>query len=526
LDLINNKQKYILSFLILLFSLFAWLNRFIQDDAFISFRYAHNLAEGFGLVYNPGERVEGYSNFLWTIILSIPHLLNIDAVVFSQAAGILLFAVSLSIVYRLAYKLTGSFYLAAAALVFTGSNYTFLCYATGGLETQLFTCLFLSALYSAFQYTDEKGRRGLVLVSFLLSALLLTRPDSVPYTGLILAYLLFKMYKSKPDAKKYTPLLIPLALTASVFLVWKYTYYGDILPNTYYAKLSVNAPEKYGLYYLFTFSLSYLLIIFPPVFVLLLNRKDLSPEAATLFASLAFNIAYIIFVGGDFMEFRLLVPVLPVFFILVVMSFKKINRRTAVFILSLIIIAGSVNHALTYKSDKKYRLYSIKELNGEIYNDNFGWMKTGILLGKYFKDKDEDITIATTAAGAIPYYSRLRTIDMHGLNDKHIALSVKAMSGRPGHQKLADFSYLEKQNVNLLIGHPFVMWKTFSIESITPAQFRSYFMYNISQMPAGTEIIKMPLQNNYCVFFVYLQKNKKIDEVIKREGWETIANPK
>ncbi len=48
----------------LLLTVLAWSNRFIQDDAFISFRYAENLVQGKGLVYNEGERVEGYTNFL------------------------------------------------------------------------------------------------------------------------------------------------------------------------------------------------------------------------------------------------------------------------------------------------------------------------------------------------------------------------------------------------------------------------------------------------------------------------------
>src|SRR5439155_1209101 len=44
---------------------------FLCDDAFISFRYARNFAHGHGLVFNPGfERVEGYSNFLWVVVLA------------------------------------------------------------------------------------------------------------------------------------------------------------------------------------------------------------------------------------------------------------------------------------------------------------------------------------------------------------------------------------------------------------------------------------------------------------------------
>ena len=47
-----------------------------QDDAYISFRFARNLVRGHGLVFNVGERVEGYTNFLWTVISAIPMALG------------------------------------------------------------------------------------------------------------------------------------------------------------------------------------------------------------------------------------------------------------------------------------------------------------------------------------------------------------------------------------------------------------------------------------------------------------------
>ena len=61
--------------------LLAWINRFVQDDAYISFRYARNLADGFGLVWNIGERVEGYTNFLWTLLMVPAFWLGCDVVV-------------------------------------------------------------------------------------------------------------------------------------------------------------------------------------------------------------------------------------------------------------------------------------------------------------------------------------------------------------------------------------------------------------------------------------------------------------
>src|ERR1700737_1128695 len=61
----------------------------LVDDAFISFRYADNLAHGLGLVFNAGERVEGYSNFLWTLILAGGARLGLDLVRFSIALSVL-----------------------------------------------------------------------------------------------------------------------------------------------------------------------------------------------------------------------------------------------------------------------------------------------------------------------------------------------------------------------------------------------------------------------------------------------------
>lgn len=65
----------------------AWWNRFIQDDAFISFRYAEHLATGQGLVWFPGDRIEGYTNFLWTLLMAIPMLLGWEPILFAQLLG-------------------------------------------------------------------------------------------------------------------------------------------------------------------------------------------------------------------------------------------------------------------------------------------------------------------------------------------------------------------------------------------------------------------------------------------------------
>jgi hypothetical protein len=65
------------------------------------------------------------------------------------------------------------------------------------------------------------------------------------------------------------------------------------------------------------------------------------------------------------------------------------------------------------------------------------------------------------------------------------------------------------------------MWNTFDTGEITASQFKTYFMYDLNTLPAEASIIKMPMDNGYCMFFVYLQKNKFVDSIINKEGWET-----
>ena len=93
--------------LVLLSLTFLWAlhNRFIQDDAFISFRYARNLVDGHGLVFNPGERVEGYTNFLWTVLMAVSLALDADPVRFSWVVGLLLFPGSIYLTYRIGRSL-------------------------------------------------------------------------------------------------------------------------------------------------------------------------------------------------------------------------------------------------------------------------------------------------------------------------------------------------------------------------------------------------------------------------------------
>src|SRR5262245_7250535 len=83
----------------------ALLFDFVSDDAYISFRYARNLAEHGQLVFNLGERVEGYTNFLWTLLLAGGIKLGVSPVVASRFLGVAFAVGTLAVAVRLALRL-------------------------------------------------------------------------------------------------------------------------------------------------------------------------------------------------------------------------------------------------------------------------------------------------------------------------------------------------------------------------------------------------------------------------------------
>src|SRR5262245_35741540 len=111
------------------------------DDAFISYRYARNLAAGHGLVYNPGERVEGYTNFLWTVLISGALRLGWDAEFAGRALGVLSSLGLLATILWYVAKTVESPAALWVAPVFLAISPGLAVWATGGLETPLFALL-------------------------------------------------------------------------------------------------------------------------------------------------------------------------------------------------------------------------------------------------------------------------------------------------------------------------------------------------------------------------------------------------
>lgn len=550
-QLIKNKQskdkimkfwksrKFILSFTIVLLICLAWMNRFMQDDALISFRYAENFANGNGLVWNQGERVEGYTNFLWTLIISIPIYLGLDPTVSSFIIGITLFLFSLILSYRISWLIFRSESISLLSIILLGTNYTFSSYATGGLETQLQTCLFLTVLYIVLGsiHANKWKIPAIILLSISSAGAMLTRLDSAVLlvTTLTVAFTSILKQKALISEKliKASALVIPFLVLVGGWLIWKQSYYGDILPNTFYVKVSSGTSIKWGIQYVYKFLVSYWLV--PFVFMMIFTFKKIFERLKVLdfliiFSSIILWLMYIIKVGGDFMEFRFIVPILPLCFILVswiIIGFVK-QRSLQIALISLVIV-GSFQHSKFFETVVRSQgIDSIQVLQKLLNAPSNNWEGIGRNL-KQTLPENSDVSIAVTPAGAIPYYSGLTSIDMYGLNDKWVARNGKFLGNRPGHQKGATFDYLMSRRVNLVIAHPNMInnqklsdekfINTFTDEYINSRYFFETMNDN-SVISSESKMIIIPIDEDFNLIAIYLFQNPDIDKLIQNGTWK------
>ena len=157
-----------------------------------------------------------------------------------------------------------------------------------------------------------------------------------------------------------------------------------------------------------------------------------------------------------------------------------------------------------------------------IENPSENWIGVGKTLGASF-NYDPTVLIATTAAGAIPFYSRLETVDMLGLNDKWVARNGLPVGNRPGHQRLAPFSYLLSRGVNLVISHPHVISRTSAppqniLFSDALKEFHVPFT-DQDTMPGNAKLVEIPIDDKYAVLVLYLTPHPLIDQAIQKNNW-------
>lgn len=517
----------------------AWAGRFVQDDAFISFRYARNLVDGLGLVWNPGERVEGYTNFLWTLLVAGGMVLGAEPVAFTQAVGLTLHACSLAITWRIAGAIGLGYAGSMVSLLVVGTNFTFLSYATGGLETPLVTALFLSALLVSARAMTGGARRGRALLglSALSAAGVLTRLDTAVLLAgpALAAFVGSGKAPGSPDlpdrrptarrlAREWASLTALPAVLLGAWFLWKHSYYGDLLPRSFYLKALNAGTIENGLRYFYEFIVSYSLapFFFFSLFLFGAIFRRRNRVQLMLAATVTLWLGYVLKVGGDFMEFRFLAPVVPPMLLLLVWLILESTRRAWVIAACVVLlVGGSVHHAATFSYDRDAGIEPVRMLEAHLYSPGENWVGIGGALARAF-DPADGVVIATTAAGAIPYYSGLRSVDMLGLNEpEEVNVAGEAVEpvgvtvgDVPGHRKVLTGEYLNRRGVHLVISHPIV------VGAGDPAPPLPLLPMEGPPHLDG-ELILMPVGWGYRVLMLSIRPHPAVDGAVARFGWET-----
>jgi len=513
----------------------AWRNRFIQDDAFISLRYARHLVDGHGLVWNIGERVEGYTSFLWTVLGAVPLRLGLDPVGFLQVAGLLLFAVTLAALARLVRGLTGHHAPAVPAVAGLGLFYSASAYATGGLETQLQAALVtLTAVVAAGVAREGRLEIGPAAVAGALSTLaLLTRLDSsvflVPMLGVAA---LSVRAPFRPVAARAVALaaVIPLVVLGA-WLAWKQGFYGHLLPNTLAAKTAGSRPDG-GWRFLGSFVLSYAFLPVPLAGALALRegwRARRHAEWMTLGAPLVAWVLYVAAVGGDFMEYRMLVPALPLAFALASWCvWLRWRSLIAAWVLTAAVLAGSELHRRFGNPYRTGGPEPVRSLAARLSPEGDQWRVIGERLGAAFGEGERP-RIAVTAAGAIPFYSGLPAVDMLVLNDPELHRFEVITGYGPGHTRLSPLDLLLERRVNFLIAHPVLKDRSARppADGFSHADFSEGrpFRFTDEERLRGLPLVEVPLEYGRVLLMVYLTRDPGIDRRLDALGWRWYPAP-
>lgn len=414
------------------------------DDAYIFLVYAKNFLQGNGLTFN-GMIVEGFSSPLWLALLILFGYSKIDLPILMQILSSSSGVFALFATYTLSnvllcgksrhYKYWSL--LAPALLAATGD---FAFYLGSGLEQTLFTSFI--ALSVAIYEKDRIAALNSFTLPFIFALSILTRPEGALIAMMFYIFGVIETKSLRPSflsGLKLTAILAPI-------LIMKRLYFGYWLPNTYYVKSgSLLANIDHGKIYLLVNAPRYLIVVAVFAILLILSLRSTHREIwqqawGSTLIGLTWGL-YIYLNGGDnLVGGRMLLPVLPlVYAVLVTLlqgnQFSLPASIGAISVISIILFFG-------YTQDHYIQSHIAR------WNKNY---TNRMAAGLYLKENyPPDTLIALNAAGIIPYYSGLLTIDMLGLNNEYIAHYGKRDHSLPFGHQAGDGEYVLSQMPDII----------------------------------------------------------------------------
>lgn len=429
----------------------AWKVKWLADDAYISFTYVKRFVEGHGWVLNPGEFVEGYTNFLWVALLTVAAKLGAGIPEAALVGNLGAFVALVLVAWRLpaVFSLPDSKPVLPLAALAVALGRPFHIFATSGLETDV--ALALCAV-GVFLWAKKQPLVGSVLLGLGAMA----RPDHLLLSVALGAAVLADALLARSSVR--TALLAAIRVAApaiglfTVYWLWRWRYYGEFFPNTFHAKSGGGSYFSQGYVYLtHAFMVSGAVL---PAFGLiwafpwLLKDERRRPLVLLALAVVSTHGLYVIRVGGDFMEFRFLLPTL--YFVLLawqVVCQPKLDAgprwAVAAWALPLALSWAPLawNPTPVKSFEKKWHLAA---------EETYYQLKTGFpaeplsdlaTMGRQLEEQlvDKGLTprFALGCIGMVGYYSHLPLMDTFGLANRRVAKHPIVGRGRPGHEKFA-----------------------------------------------------------------------------------------
>ena len=444
----------------------------VFDDAFITYRYAKNLALGHGITWNAGlAPTEGYTNFLLVVLL-VPFIkLGLDPLVVTRvfsyisafAMAVLLFAVAKS-----RYSCSTATASMIAGLILLAPQTQHLCLV--GLETVIYALFLLMTFHFSAEFLVSGRLKTSILLSVLVISTMLLRPEAV-----FLYLIMCSFYCFTPRTRSLSgmrPLVIGIFLVLAIglaYLSWKMIHFGHILPNPFYIKVAGSSLiSRSGMHSVFSFFKTHSLLFASLCgSVLLAFRSDQQcrhHSKMSVVLGLGLILFYIVlFAHTDTLQDihgRFMFPLLPILIYLSIPSLAVAltalenwaGGRAAFFpliVIAFLLTFDSAGPLQAYRNTKDLLSRSKPEVGASI-------IQRELLVAQSlsrFSDI-ESIRIAFGDSGVIPYYTGSVWLDVVGLNDGLIARTRDK-------EKLVDYFFSFQPDLVIHPGQKDFSWITY-----------------------------------------------------------------
>lgn len=433
---------------------YAW----ITEDAFINFRVIENVRDGYGLVWNPGERVQVFTSPMWMLLTLSASLLTGEELYTVIVLSFILVAATFFLLYISSGK-NAVLFLAVATLFFSRSIRD---YASSGLETPLL--MLVVGAFVVLLCCGKEDKQGVFLIFLAASACLLVRHDALV---LVLPFLLQQcIHFCRPWSLSRFAILARLAfMGAAPFLMWSLfslIYYGSFFPNTAGAKIvegfnQVKQASNYFQYMQNFDPAAYIFITLTIIVAFVFRDK----HRFSLAAGVMLWVAYMVMVGGDYMAGRFFVGpvalsafvlcdmgrkyiiedpffiindtvrerivVMLLFFLVVTFGFINLTARNASQILTPVIVDGVV--------DERSYYYSWTDLESLLFGNQYHSFRLGAGVVDKIDAGDSGLLVSCNI-GMLGYYmeKKFHIIDPYALADPFlVGFPIRRQNQRIGH---------------------------------------------------------------------------------------------